>query len=155
MYLFINGYLRCREMTIAEKLLGGDKEEEEADFTLPLSQVINKTISDLEYQPNIFSAFCPKIDHYRRSDYKVRGGFSDMPAKLDEDISLLGKPSDTMSLKSKTIEECEKLVRQAVLVNSHCDWVLGAMVALMQNQDTAGVLKSIDSITTAFKHNSG
>ena len=45
-----------------------------------------------------------------------------------------------------------RVVRQVFLVDSHCNQALGAVVALMQKEDTGGFVRTMDSITLAFKN---
>ena len=110
------------------------------------------TLVSITKESTIVTAVKPKVEGYRACDYKVREGLLAKASPLDDDVSLLGKPQDKAVVKIKAIEECERLNRQSLLVGSHCDWTMGGIVALMQNNDSKGVLKAIESLTIAFKH---
>lgn len=129
--------------------------EEELDYTLPLSTMVKQSLEELHYQSQPLSASAPPLKSFRARDYEVGEGFSLKPAKLDDDISLVGKYVSKAVVPSKSLEEMEKLTRQALAVGSHAEWVLGSVVALMDANDVKGVVRAIDSINIAQRHNAG
>ena len=128
-------------------------EDEELDFTFPLSSMVRQSLEELKHQNHALTSSSPAIKSYRGRDYEVGDGFSHKPSRLDDDISLLGKSNSKAVVSSKTLEELEKLTRQALLVGSHAEWVLGSVVALMDANDAQSVVRAIESLNIAQRHN--
>lgn len=144
--------LSFRHQTIAERLMAKD-EEEQLDYTFPLSMMVKESLEEVRYQTNPLTSSCPPIKSFRGKDYLVSEDFSQKPSKLDDDVTLLTKPLAKAVVSTKLLEELEKLSRQAILVGSHAEWVLGSAVALMESNDVQGVVRAIESINIAQRHN--
>jgi hypothetical protein len=129
------------------------EEEDQFDYVFPLSLMVKDSLEELSYQSSPFTSTSPAIKSFRAKDYEVGGGFSLRPAKLDEDAALLGKLQPKAVLSHKMLEEMERLTRQSISVGSHAEWVLGSVVALMDANDAPGVIRAIESINIAQRHN--
>ena len=129
------------------------EEEEQLEYVFPLSMMVKESLEEVSYQNAPLTSSSPVIKSYRMKDYEVGEGFSQRAAKLDEDVALLSKPLAKAVISSKSLEEIEKLVRQSISVNSHAEWVLGSAVALMEANDPQGVVRAIESINFAQRHN--
>lgn len=140
---------------MACRLLNPEADEDTTDYRLPLSDVVKASIGELTHQTQPFSAVRPKIPGYRDNDYAVCDNFQVQHAKLDDDVNLLAKPQSKLTVNARHFEELERLSRQALVVASHAEWVLGSAVLLLQNEDTAGAIRSIESVGLAQSHNAG
>lgn len=102
------------------------------------------------------SAFNPRLPKFRSIDYRVLNDeLSEKAARADVDVDLLGKHTRQVVVRYAFLEECERLARQSLLVANHAEFALGAAVALLQNEDAQGAIRTIESLNMAQKHMSG
>ena len=136
-------------------MLSQDKpqDDDDTDYSLPLSQVMTSAIEEVKHQKQAFKSKYPRIRVFHVSNYQVQRDTLKLSySRTDDDAALLGKASNKALIPCKYIEEMETLTRQLMLVASHSDWVLGSSVALLQQGDTGAVIRSIESLCLAQSH---